>query len=37
MKPIEAYIVSMLNQMAKMRQPLCVSELWKRVIKYDHG
>ena len=26
MKPIEAYIVSMLNQMAKMRQPLCVSE-----------
>ena len=26
MKPIEAYIVSMLNQMAIMRQPLCVSE-----------
>ena len=26
LKPIEAYIISMLNQMAKMRQPLSVSE-----------
>jgi len=26
LKPIEEYIISMLNQMAKMRQPLCVSE-----------
>ena len=26
LKPIEEYIISMLNQMAKMRQPLCVSK-----------
>jgi hypothetical protein len=26
LKPIEDYIIAMLNQMAKMRQPLCVSE-----------
>jgi len=26
LKPIEEYIVSMLNEMARMRQPLCVSE-----------
>ena len=26
LKPIEEYIISMLNEMAKMRQPLCVSE-----------
>jgi len=37
LKPIEDYIIAMLNQMAKMRQPLCVSEglnveLWERVI-----
>ena len=26
LKPIEEYIIAMLNQIAKMRQPLCVSE-----------
>ena len=26
MKPVEEYLVSIFNQMAKMRQPLCNSE-----------
>ncbi len=26
MKPVEEYQVSFFNQMAKMRQPLCISE-----------
>mmetsp|Transcript_16694 Transcript_16694/g.23789 ORF Transcript_16694/g.23789 Transcript_16694/m.23789 type:complete len:173 (-) Transcript_16694:1152-1670(-) len=26
MKPVEEYLVSIFNQMAKMRQPLCISE-----------
>jgi hypothetical protein len=44
MKPIEAYIVSMLNEMARMRQPLCVSEglalanaLIEDIVKYSNG